>query len=250
MVVGVVALSACNDPATEARMRGNVHMRAGEVGQALEAYQESVRLLPDRGHGHQLLANALQELGRPAEAEASYRKAIELVHPSSQVGIDSRRELAILLFHGGKPSASKDLLREVLTHRSDDVFALNRLAEVHAALGEPSEAGALIEAVLQRDPGNLNARLTQIRIASAANRWDEAVASLAALRKLRPAEPFVDYEMAVIQAGKGDVAAAVRALKTALAGADAAARAKTKSDPRLASLAGDPGFLALVAPPQ
>ena len=78
---------ACADPATEARMRGNVHMRAGEVSKALAAYQEAVKLAPANGQARQLLANALQESGQGAQAQAEYRQAIELSHPASTVGV-------------------------------------------------------------------------------------------------------------------------------------------------------------------
>ncbi len=229
-------------------MRGNVHMRAGEVSKALAAYQEAVKLAPANGQARQLLANALQESGQGAQAQAEYRQAIELSHPASTVGVDSRRELAIQLFHAGKPDEAQAMLREVLSHRRDDVFALNRLAEVHAAKGEAEPAQALLASVLTRDPRNVPARLTRLRLATAAKDWDGATAIVAELRRLRPGEAFVDYELAIIQAGRGDVAASVASLKTALAGAEPGARAKAKADPRLIALTGDPGFLALTAP--
>lgn len=228
-------------------MRGNVHMRAGEVEQALAAYREAVKLAPEEASGRQLLANALQESGDATGAQSEYRRAMELSHPSSEVGVVSRRELAILLFHGGKPGEAKTLLREVLTHRRDDVFALNRLAELHAAAGEVDEASALLTAALARDPKNVSARLTQIRLAARAQRWDVAESLLGELDALRPGEAFVAYERAVVRVARNDLAGALTALETALRGATGAARAKTQADPRLSALAGHPRFLALTA---
>lgn len=228
-------------------MRGNVHMRVGEVELALGAYREAVKLAPDSGEARQVLANALQESGDDAGAVAEYRKALEFSHEASETGIVTRRELAILLFHAGKPDEAKQLLREVLSQREDDVFTLNRLAEVHASLGEADEAGALLAAVRVRDPQNVPARLTQVRLSTAAKDWDGAQAALAELKTLRPGQPFVDYELAVVHAARGDLAASMTALESSLSGADSAARTKTQADPRLAALASDPRFLALTA---
>ena len=93
----------------------------------------------------------------------------------------------------------------------------------------------------------MTARLTLLRLASATLDWDGALATVAELRALRPDEPFVHYERAVIHAGRGDVVAALAALELALAGAKPPARRRTQADPRLSALARDPGFLALTA---
>jgi len=228
-------------------MRGNVYMRAGAPEKALEAYREAVRLAPKRGRGHQLLANALQETGAAEGAMAAYRTAMELSAPSSTVGVESRRELGILLFHAGRADAAKGRLREVLKFRPDDVFTMNRLAEIHASLGEGDEAGAMVSAVLHRDPDNVPGRMTRARLAVSAGAWEVALGALEEIRSLRPGQAFVDYEVAAVRALRGDATGAVAALKTALADAAAPLKAAALKDPRLGSLRGDPAFQALIA---
>ena len=228
-------------------MRGNVYMRAGDADQALQAYREAVRLDPDRGRGHQLLANALQETGAGEDAVAAYRKAIGLSAPSSTVGVESRRELGILLFHAGQSRLAKDRLREVLKFRPDDVFTMNRLAEIHAALGEADEAGAMVSAVVHRDPDNVPARLTRARLAATSGQWEVALGALEEIRALRPGQAFVDYEVGAIRAQRGDGQGAVAELKTALAGASASLKAAAFKDARLQSLRAMPAFQALIA---
>ncbi len=247
LAVTVMALAGCVDSAAEARMRGNVYMRAGEADQALEAYREAVRIAPERGRGHQLLANALQETGAADEAVDAYRTAMGLSAPSSTVGVESRRELGILLFHAGRAGAAKDRLREVLQFRPDDVFTMNRLAEIHASLGEIEEARAMVSAVIHRDPDNIPGRMTRARLGVIAEDWEAALGALEEIRSRRPGEAFVDYEVAAVRALRGDGAGAVAALKTALAGASAPLKAAALKDIRLRSLRGIPAFQALIA---
>src|SRR6516225_8242497 len=58
--------------------RGLVDHRAGRLLQAQAAYRQILTIDPAHADAHSNLGNALNALGRPAEAEASYREALRL----------------------------------------------------------------------------------------------------------------------------------------------------------------------------
>ncbi|MCE7973110.1 MAG: hypothetical protein DYG92_02110 [Leptolyngbya sp. PLA1] len=78
--------------------------------------------------------------------------------------------------HGaGRHDAARATLLRYLAAKPRDADALCLLAEVHLALGEPSQSLLVAERVLGTTPGAGAALLIRIRALAAAGRWDDAL---------------------------------------------------------------------------
>ena len=236
------AIAGCPDQAVEQRARGNIHLKAGRVDEALTAYTAAIQAAPDHAGGHFLLGNALQEAGRTPAAIREYEEALRLGPDATP----PRRELGIALFHAGRHDEARAHFEAVLERDPTDVFTMNRLAEAYAARAETGPAEAMLTSVLQRHPDNRNARLTRARMRTTAGDLDGALATLQDLRRLDPAAAYVAYEIAAVRLARGERVEAMRELTAALQDTGGDGRRKVREDTRFRSLAGVPEFEALV----
>jgi protein O-GlcNAc transferase len=237
-------VGGCADEGAGHRVRGNVLLRSGKVQEALAEYRALIATDPSSPSGHWLLGNALHEAGRDDEAIRAYQAALE----QSESFVEARCELGILLFHAGKRDEALAQFRQVLKLRPDDVFAMNRAAEIHAARGEVEAADQLLDAVLRRDSQNRSARLTRGRLLAGAGDHPAALAALAELEALSPGEAYVTYERAAVHALAGDDAAALAALAASLQGLAGDDRRRALADERFKRLHSHPTFVQIVTP--
>jgi Tfp pilus assembly protein PilF len=107
------------------------------------------------------------------------------------------------------------LLEELLRVQPDHAAALRLSAEQQAA-SNPAGALALVEQVLQHDPGDIEAHGLRARIASFMGRHDEAAHHFYALARARPdALALTNYAVSLLRAG--DPLAAVETAERAIA---------------------------------
>ena len=71
------AVSLNPDDAEEWTNLGIMAQKTGEVGRAVQAYSQAVKLQPTQ-RGYQLLAQALQQAGRPQEAQVALQQGMAL----------------------------------------------------------------------------------------------------------------------------------------------------------------------------
>jgi tetratricopeptide (TPR) repeat protein len=146
--------------------------------QAQQALEQLAAEAPKLAEAHQRLGMVLQAQRRPAEAEAAYRKALEL--------------------------------------DPEYVAALIGLGEIEAQLGRPDSALTRFDTAIEIDPRQSEAHLAQGRILEALGRIDEALAAYFRTLELDPGAAAVILRIATIQLGRNQPDQALARLDQAL----------------------------------
>lgn len=111
---------------------GRLHIAAKEWSEAEEILAEAVRVDPNLRRAHYHRALAQKALGRPDEAVASLRRALDIA-PTYSLAL---RELGTLLVARGDVEAAVPVLETLLEQTPDDVQVLRTLAQIQGARGE------------------------------------------------------------------------------------------------------------------
>jgi Flp pilus assembly protein TadD len=75
-------------------LKGAAYQRfLGQADEGVALLEKFVRLRPEVGEGHLLLGQALAAVGRPAEARAELRRAVELSQSGDRRAADALAEL-------------------------------------------------------------------------------------------------------------------------------------------------------------
>jgi len=161
---------------------GNTLCDLGRPAEAEASYREAVRLRPNFPEAHYNLGNTLYALGRPAEAEASYREAVRL-RPNLP---EAHYNHGNTLYDLGRPAEAEASYREALRLRPNDPEAHNNLGNALRDLGRPAEAEVSYRKALRLRPNypevhnNLGAALCDL------GRPAEAEASIERALALKP----------------------------------------------------------------
>ncbi len=115
----------------------------------------------------------------------------------------------------GNQAAGFDRLRPVLARSPDDPAANLALARLYQGARRPEDAQRIADAVLARDPRNINARAGAVDAAIAARDWRQAQALVDEGRALAPNEARVSLMQARLSLARGDGRAALRAARLA-----------------------------------
>jgi cellulose synthase operon protein C len=146
-----------------------VYLTRGENQRAVEALERLLNDHPGDRYALQLLGVAYRRLGR--EDDARFTLAVGAGGEpmwrdpwSDQVASDRRGFAALLkeataLAMAGNSAEAIPMLERLSAARPDDLALLNHLGAVYAASGRHSDAIALLESVLSRDPQNFDAHL-------------------------------------------------------------------------------------------
>lgn len=134
-------------------LRGEIANRLGRYEAAIEMLRTATAL--DRGVAafHHEFALALHAAGKLAEAEQSYRKALE-IDPNHRAALV---DLASLLLARGMPGAAEQRSRQALRLYPKTVAAHVNLGSALEAQGRLEEATASYRAALQLDPACVQA---------------------------------------------------------------------------------------------
>lgn len=115
----------------------------------------------------------------------------------------------------GDQAAGYDRLRPVLARNPEDPAANLALARLHAGARQPAQAQAIADAVLARDPRNLDARAAAVDAAIAARNWRRAGELVDEGRVLAPNEARVSLMQARLARARGDNRGALVAARQA-----------------------------------
>ena len=111
------------------RNLGQVFERAGKLKDGLRYYEAAAKLRPQDPDLQLLLGCALSRLQRQDEAEACFRRVIEL-----------KPDCGEALMHLGDMPAAEAALRAALDRQPDDANAYNLLGHIRTNMGQPREA--------------------------------------------------------------------------------------------------------------
>jgi tetratricopeptide (TPR) repeat protein len=215
----------------------NAHAR-GDLEKALDFYEQALKVRPEFPEAEFQKGGVLVSLGRLAEAEAAFRRAIALKKnwslPYSGLGA--------LLLKQSRDTEAEAMFRQALTIDPQDTIALRLLADQKLRTGATKEAlelariatsakdappsswvvlamaerangdkvGAkkILDQVLDDDPGNLAALIERADLSTEAKAYDAAIADLKTADKSKPGDKTILSRLAYVyqQAGRMDEA--------------------------------------------
>ncbi len=185
--------------------------RSGDRAGAAESFHALLLLDPNDLTAIDYLGWAALRQGRPDEAEARFRRALE-VQPN---GPEARSGLAHSLDAQKKPEAAR-AYRDYLELKSDDSEARSRL--VHLLVEQKENDAALAE--LDRLDAGKRPTLESLKLRAdiqiAAKKWDDSIATLRQALALAPNDAQLRGGLGRILLQKRDFAAAEKELRIAL----------------------------------
>jgi tetratricopeptide (TPR) repeat protein len=151
---------------------------SGAKLEAIEQYQEAIRLDPTKSQAHDNLGNTLGDLGRWPEAIGQYESALR-INPNNATAHDN---LGRCLLRMGHKEEARDQFNDVVLLRPDDVEARDNLGGVLLELGHIPEAVQQLQAALRINSGRFetyymlgNAYLLQGRARDAVVQFEQAL---------------------------------------------------------------------------
>ena len=195
-------------------LHGFALRRSGDHAAAEPLLRRTLSVDPGLEIGHHELGLALQGLGRLGDARRALEQAVSLnpklvaawrdlyevrAAEGDDVGaaeayrnamgnkeLDPLLHKAVELVGQGRLGVAEGICREYLKRRPHDVDAIRLLAEVGISIGSVGEAILLLERCLELAPGFHVARANYVTALSRHQRFDEALAENALLRKEQP----------------------------------------------------------------
>jgi len=184
---------------------GRTHLRAGRIGEAIRAFAQATRAVPDSVAAWTGVANALLRGGKRAEGQAGHARALQVAPRdpafvrilqamksgraqeahAALVGrlkaepdeVPSLRLMALLAMHGGKPEQGFALLARVI-ELAPATNELLDLAQQMLQAMPPQAAHAALDAQLTRHPGHTGYRGFKASQLEREGDYDGAIAML------------------------------------------------------------------------
>ncbi|HEV3272241.1 MAG TPA: tetratricopeptide repeat protein [Candidatus Methylacidiphilales bacterium] len=128
--------------------------RKGEISEAMEQYEEALRLKPDYAEAHNNLGIAFAQMGRIPEAIAQFEHALRLDSHDA----DAHCNLGTAFLQTGHLSEAIEQYGQALEFKPDDVGAHNNLGVALKQAGGLAEAITQYEEALRIDPNYADAR--------------------------------------------------------------------------------------------
>jgi predicted CXXCH cytochrome family protein len=178
---------------------------------ALDEYVEAQRYMSDLPSGPFNLGNLYAAMGRTADAERQYRRALRI---DDQLFM-ARANLALLLATSGRAEESERLFREALAAQPHHAGISFNLGLLLAEQGRRAEAEKMLRASLAADPG-LAAAAFDLAVLIGETRPREAVQVAGKAAAMRPEEPRYAWTLAFFQTRAGDLRGATATLETLL----------------------------------
>jgi serine/threonine protein kinase/tetratricopeptide (TPR) repeat protein len=126
--------------------------QSGDLAKAASLYEQASRLNPDDYQAVSLLVPVYHGLGRPAEAAATERRALQLIEKHSENHPDDPRALYLgagILARIGEHAKSYDWARRALAIDPDETSILYNVACVYALLGRTEDALGCLAKVME-----------------------------------------------------------------------------------------------------
>ncbi|HYE13053.1 MAG TPA: tetratricopeptide repeat protein, partial [Pyrinomonadaceae bacterium] len=201
---------AAADPVKLFNQGQDAHARK-EYELALEFYEEALKLRPEFPEAEHQRGVALVALKRLPEAEAAFRRAMQLrpawALPPLTLGLALARE-------PGRAADAEALLRRVLEIDAKSTHALSALAEFRARAGDKAEALALLRRATDASPGDAALWLARGAAEREAKDNSAAVKSFERALAIEPSNTAARMVRAELLIESGDAARASEELKS------------------------------------
>ncbi len=221
--------------------RGQSAHSRGQLEQAIDFYEQALKVKPDFPEAEFQRGNALASLGRLKEAEAALRLAISHKKnwslPHSALGalllrtqraseaeqsfraalkIDANDSVALRMLseirlRAGDKQEALDLAKRATTIPDAPASAFIVLAVAERASGNTVAAKATLDRVIGDEPANVPALLERADLLTDEKNFEPAIADLRAAAKVKPGEKSILSRLAYVlqEAGRNEEAAEV-----------------------------------------
>ena len=161
---------------------GLVHLRDGQLGEALAHLQIAADARPGELKARVALGSALAGLGRLERAADEFTAAIEM-DPRS---VDARQRLATTYLEQGRNVAAITQIKSALGIEPDSADSLLLLGTAHSKNGQPELAIDPLQRLVRMDPGHFAGRFNLATAYAQADRFSEASTHFAKALELEP----------------------------------------------------------------
>ncbi|MBW2023063.1 MAG: tetratricopeptide repeat protein [Deltaproteobacteria bacterium] len=160
-----------------------------------------------------VLARFYEERGDWSRAEETYLKAGER---ASKQDVSPLMNLAGFYARRGKYDKALEQMNRAQALRKDDLAITNSIARLHLQFGKVDATEALVDQVLAKDKGNVEANYLKGRLDLQKREFDKAISRLALVIRERPSFGQACYFRALAYMGKGNRQLAKRDLVKAV----------------------------------
>jgi Flp pilus assembly protein TadD len=186
----------------------------GSLDEAREAIERVLGHAPDHPGAHRMLAVIQSQLGKTAEAIASWRRAVEL---SGGDDVEVLSRLGMALSTDGQHEEAVRILVEVAERRGIASVAQADLGMALLAAQRPNDALAAFRRACDLDRGSARAHCGLGLVFQRLGRWSEAAEAFRKTEELAPYDPVGPMNLAMVLRTLGEHGQARQALARAAA---------------------------------
>jgi tetratricopeptide (TPR) repeat protein len=184
------------DHAEALHLSGLIGFQTGQIEQGLERVRRAIALNPGAAAPYANLGQALNGIGRHAEAAEALTRAVALQPGAPR----AHAQLGMALLELGQLQTALEQLDRALALQPDMLDALNARAFLHRQTGRPEAALGDLVRVAQRAPNIAGARYNVGLLYKDLRRYEQALAEFDAAVGLEPRHVTAHYSRAVILA--------------------------------------------------
>jgi len=166
--------------------------RAGHVPEAVEQFEQALKINPNYDEAHNNLGNARMQTDRVSEAIEQYEQALKIKPGYAE----AHYNLGIALQKIGQTSEAIEQYEQALKNKPDDADAHNNLGIALHQVGRTSEAIEQFEQASKINPTYLEAHYNLGRALASAGRFPEAIVQFKAVLQIDPDLMQVQYALA------------------------------------------------------
>ena len=199
--------------AASACMRGNLLMQLDRSEDAVRAYEEALKLLPDYTDALVNLGRAHVMLDAPDKALAVYRRVIALGEADAEIYLVMGH--AFLMKE--QPVSAETAFREVLLRQVDDQDARRGLAKALLDQERYKDAAAIVRELLAVAPSDAELWAIRVNVLLQQDRLDEAVVAIETASRVSSLPPTLLLTLGDLYVRREQPANAVVAYEAAFA---------------------------------
>ena len=164
---------------------GRVYFERSKLRPALESFRSAIALRPQSVKAHNHLGQTLEGLTRFDEAKGAYQKAIELEQLDTERSEWPYYNLGSLLLSEGDASQAVALLEQALERNPPSVQTKTKLGVALSAASRHDDATRQLRAAVKAEPGNPDAHFQLGRLLMKLGKVEEAREHLTQFERLR-----------------------------------------------------------------